>query len=1149
MSLQFYLGGSGSGKSTKLYTDILNWAQKEPETNFLFLVPDQFTMQTQIDLVEASVGGGIMNIDVLSFSRLSHRVFEELGCDDRVVLDDTGKSLVLRFLASSLSDRLPVLGSNLNKVGFIHEIKSVISEFKQYNINCSELDEMITFSNRKGMLNSKLKDLKTIYEEFNNYICNKYITAEETITLLTERIGDSNIVKDAVVVLDGFTGFTPVQYRLIQRLMELTKRVIVSITVDIEAEPYGVVSPHELFGLSKKTIKDLQQAAREVNVGLEADVLLKNNCRFSKNRELLHLEKHLLRYPIVPFEGEVSSVSITEAASPEDEIVNVCKTIKNLVLNEGYMYRDIAIVCGDLATYSDGLVKFGKVYDLPVYIDETKGLTLNPFIEYIRSALMIVRDNFSYDSMFHFLRCGFLDIDVEDIDILDNYVLKFGIKGKKKWTEAFSAFPFAESKGEKEEAEENENANDNVAMLMHLNQIREKIVSILLPIMKKKGRASTLTEGLYEFILNVNSEEKLSAYEDYFLEMGKPEKAQEYSQVYGLIMGLLDQIHSLIPDEELTIDEFIKILDSGFDELDVGTIPGGVDRIIVGDIERSRIGNAGIIFFMGVNDGNIPRANSKGGLISDIDREFLKESGIELSPTPREQIFTQRLYLYMNMTKPKERLCVSYSRTDSSGKGIGQSYLIGMLKELFPKLEILKSSASKNPEDEVFGIADGLTLLAEGLREYSEDGLRIMNYEELSALCRTLLNNPDSHDEAEKLLESAFFRYEGDLMNKETAALLFGETLSGTVSRLETFSSCAYAHFLTYGMELGERKEFTFERNDLGSVFHSVLKEFSVQARQKGYTLLNFPDEMLEGCLGKIVEDVTANYNESVLNSSFANSFMVERIFEILRLSLKTTREQLDAGAFIPGEFEKSFKETFDIEGNSKVTLRGIVDRVDVCHTEEGDYIKIVDYKSSSKDVDFAKLYYGLQLQLPFYMISTLKRLQRSNPGVAQKMAAMLYYCISDPIIDSDEEMSEEMIFSKIAGELRPKGIVTEDRDILLKLDRGLSEPGYSSKTVPVKLNKDGSFDKSSKVISKEDFEILEEFVTDKTQKICKSILDGHIEALPKKYADQNPCDCCRFKTICRFDPSLGGFRAESLKKMDAAEAFLKMKEGKINGN
>lgn len=1141
MSLQFYLGGSGSGKSFQLHRDILKWASDEPETNFLFLVPDQFTMQTQIDLVEASQGGGIMNIDVLSFNRLAHRIFEELGCETRLVLDDTGKSLVLRHLASTLEAELPIIGSNLNKVGFIHEIKSVISEFKQYDIDSYKLDELIAFSNRKGMLNLKLKDIQKIYAAFNDYICDRYITSEETITLLTERIGESNIVKDSVVVFDGFTGFTPVQYRLIQRLMELTKRVIVSVTVDIEAEPYGEVSKSELFGLSKKTIKDLQRAAGEVNVGFKGDVLFKNNYRFLKNPELSHLEKHVLRYPIVPYSEEINSIDISEAASPEDEIVYVCKSIKDLVLNRGYMYRDIAVVCGDLPTYSDGFVKYGQIYDLPIYIDETKGLTLNPLVEYIRSALLIVKENFSYDSMFHFLRCGLVDLDIEDIDLLDNYVLKFGIKGKKKWTTAFSGFPYPVKKDEAENS-------DNLEALIHLNEIREKIIKNLEPIMKKRGSVAELTENLYEFIRLGNIEDKLQNFEEKFKEIGQPEKAQEYSQVYSLIIDLLEKIHSLLPDEEMSIDEYIKILDSGVQELDVGTIPGGVDRIIVGDIERSRIPEAGILFFVGVNDGNIPRANSKGGLISDIDREFLKDSGIELSPTPREQIFTQRLYLYMNMTKPKEKLYVSYSRTDSSGKTLGPSYLIGLLKDMFPRIEIRKPGTTMNPTEEVFGIADGLTLLAEGLREYSENDLRIMSYEELLALARTLLSDPVGNKRVRELIESAFRGYSGEGIGRETATELYGDNFAGTVSRLEKFSSCAYSHFLSYGMNLEEREEFTFEKNDLGSVFHAILKDFSLSVVQKGYSLLNFPDELLDGCLGQVVENVTANYNESVLNSSFANSYMVERIYEITKLSLRTTREQLDAGAFIPTEFEKPFKEIIDLGENSSLTLRGIVDRIDVCKSEGETFVKIVDYKSSEHDIDMAKLYYGLQMQLPFYMLSILRRLREKDPESAYRMAAMLYYHVDDPILESDKDMSEEELAVKMAGELRPKGMVSDDSKILLKLDRGLNSAGYSSKTVPVNLKKDGTFDRYSRVISAEQYELIEKYITFKAGKICQSILNGNIEIKPRSVEGPKPCEHCRFRYICKFDPSIRGYSSEQLKKMDTETALLSIEE-ELNGD
>ena len=954
MSLKLYLGPSGSGKSNQLHKDIAKEAAANKGRNYLFLVPDQFTMQTQIDLVKDSGCGGIMNIDVLSFSRLAHRIFEETGCEDKVVLDDTGKSLVLRKLASNLENELSILGKNLNKVGYIHEIKSVISEFKQYDISPEKLNELIEFSKNKGVLQTKLKDLQKIYEAFNNYTCNEFITSEETMTLLTEKLSDSNIIKDAVVVFDGFTGFTPVQYRLIQRLLQLTKQVIVSITIDTDSDIYKISGEQELFWLSKKTIYDLQRISQEINVIQEEDVIFETPFRFKNNRELLHLERNLFRFPNKPYEDECESVFIRQGHDPEDEIREAAVFIKHLVLDKGYEYRDIAVVCGDLSAYADKFERAGKTYEIPVFIDRTHSLNLNPFVECILGALRAVNENFTYDSMFHFLRSGLLDLQDEEIDRLDNYAVKFGIRGKRRWSNAFTALPYNTPKGQDISAE-------NISALGALNETREKIMSILEPIMDKRNSSEGLIEGLYEFIKRCRAQEKLFELSEAFENSGKPELAREYSQIYRMIIDLLDQIYALLKGENLTLDEFIKLLSSGIDELDVGTIPGGVDRIIVGDIERSRIGNIKVLMFLGVNDGNIPKANSGGGIISDFDREFLKGQSVELSPTPREQIYTQRLYLYLNMTKPSDILYVSYSSVGMDGKALKESYLIPALKKIFLKLEVQKKGDGAEKLENIFGVKDGAGVLSGGLREYALGNLKSLSVGELEALLKFLEKNSESV--ADKILEAAFFTYNRDSLSAEMAKQLYSKVIRASVSRFERFANCQYAHFLQYGIKLTEREEFGFENTDLGSFYHKILQQFCQRIVSENSSLSDFSDEDAQNLLKELVYSEGVLYGESILHSSARNEYMLERIYSVMLRTVKTIREQLKSGMFESEAFEKSFYDRIPIGSEAEMELTGIVDRVDLYKKEDKIYVKIVDYKSSEKDIELDELLYGLQIQ------------------------------------------------------------------------------------------------------------------------------------------------------------------------------------------
>lgn len=1141
MGLQFYFGGSGAGKSRQLHQDITAWAKKEPECNFLFLAPDQFTMQTQVDLVNASESGGIMNIDVLSFGRLSHRIFEETGYGAKPVLDDTGKSLVLRKVAADLKDKMPVLGKNLNKIGYIHEVKSAISEFKQYGLTTKDVAGLAEYAKGRGALFYKLKDLELIYQGFDDYIKDKFITTEETLELLTRAVSKSRIIKDSVIIFDGFTGFTAIQYRLIQELFTLARRVIVSITIDMKQNPFQIGGEQELFYLSKKTVKDLCRLAKEAGTDREEDKYMKHDPlpRFRENRPMAHLEQNLFRYPARVYEKEQKSIYIEEALNPAMEVRAVSIQIKKLVLEEGYCYRDIAVVTGDLETYGDYFEREALIYDIPVFLDRTRGILLNPFIEYIRSALKIVLDHFSYEAVFHYLRCGLADFSPEEIDRLENYVLACGIKGKKKWSQPFVRM------GKNREPE----------LLERINDTRSRLLEQIAPLMEKRKTVGEMVRTLYDFIVAGRIEEKLAGYEQFFKERKETDRAKEYAQIYRLVMELLEQIMALLEKEPMTLKEFAEILDAGFGEIEVGIIPGSVDRIAVGDMERSRLKQVKVLFFLGVNDGNIPRSGNRGGLLSDIDREFLQQSEFELAPTPRQQMYIQRLYLYMNMTKPSDKLYLSYSRINSQGKSIRPSYLIETIKKLFPGMEIIKSDAGRSnyagTKSSVFadvvGKKDGLTLLAEELRDYAAGREGELTQEELSGLYRMYAQDETYGAYAKKLFRAAFARYEHKPVAKAVARALYGNMLENSVSRLEKYAACAYSHFLQYGLMLKERDEYGFEQVDLGNIFHQVLELFAGKLAENNYTWFDFPEEEGDSLLKEALEACTVSYGETILYSSARYEYMIRRMYRILKRTIRTLKAQLREGDFVPAFFEMSFSRVEELDAvnialseNEKIKLKGRIDRIDVCEDEEHVYVKVIDYKSGNRKFDLAALYYGLQLQLVVYMNVASEMEKRKHPDKEVVPAALLYYHVSDPLVSGKEDMTTEEINQEILKELRTNGIVNQDDKVVSLLDKNFTD---KSLVVPVERKKDGSFSLRSGTIAKEDYEIISRFVNHRIRQFGREILNGTIAVNPCEQGGRQSCSYCAYRDICEFEERVKGYDMRLLPSPSKEELLDKMRE------
>ena len=1140
MSLRFYFGPSGSGKSHRIYEEIMQRAVQEPGRNFLIIVPDQFTMQTQKDLVMHSDRGGILNIDVLSFGRLSHRILEEVGTKEMPVLDDTGKSLVLQKIAADLKEQLPAMGSLLHKQGYIHEVKSAISEFMQYGISTQDMDKLIASAEKRGALAMKLRDLKTLYRGFQDYIRDHFITTEETLDVLRRSLVKSKILPDSVVVFDGFTGFTPIQNRLIQELMRVCEETIVTVTIGEEEDPYQMDGEQKLFHLSKKTVADLVKLAAEAEVTRGEDVFVKGGPnRFTEAPALCYLEQNLFRYQYEPYTEKQCEIRMFEALSPREEVHQTALYIRKLIREEGLTYRDIAVVIGDLEGYASYVeTEFGQL-EIPCFLDRTRGIVLNPMIEYIKSALQLYIRDFSYDTVFHFLRSGMADISREEIDELENYVIRTGARGYRTYSRLFTRKTEEMQQGSGQE--DTERAEETMERLNRIRQQFADTVEILH--MAPRAKAGEYVDHLYDFLEQNQVQQKLLNYQQQFEQEGDLAKAREYAQIYRLVMDLLDQIYELLGEEEISLQEFADILEAGFGEITVGTIPQNVDRIVVGDMERTRLKQVKVLFFLGVNDGNIPKNASKGGIISDMDREFLIESGTEMAPSPRQQMYIQRLYLYLNMTKPSERLYLSYAKVNSDGKGIRPSYLIDTVRKLFPQLAV-EYPQNRSRLEQIEGRQEGARYLAEELREYADGTLREEERQDFYLMYRAYEADPEGRD---RLTAAAFRRYKESGLSRIVARALYGRQLENSVSRLETYAACACRHFLQYGLSLQEREEFGFEVSDMGNVYHAVLENFAGKLAESGRTWWDFDENFATQAIKEAVEGYAATYGETVLYSSARNEYAITRMSRILTRTVLTLQQHLKQGSFQPDDYELSFRFAEDLDSihvdlseEEKMHLQGRIDRIDVSEDAEHVYVKVIDYKSGNKKFDLAALYYGLQLQLVVYMNAAMELESRKHPDKEIVPAALLYYHIDDPTIETPVELTQEQINEEILTKLRMNGVVNSDPAVVERLDRFLQD---KSKVIPVEKKKDGSFSARSGILSREELQVVSAYVDTKIREIGREILDGKIAANPYEKGNEEACTYCAYKKVCGFDGSIPGYEKRQLEDLDKQTLMQRMQE------
>lgn len=576
MKLKIIYGKSGSGKSTYLFNYIKNIISN-PQKIYI-ITPEQFSYTSERKLLE-STNGAAINAEVLTFSRMAHRVITETG-NNLKNIEPFGRSMLIYDILDNKKKELKFLGKNMQNVEVIDK---TITEFKKHNITETNLGKAID-NLEDEYLKIKLKDVENIYNAYEEKIKEKFLDENDVLSILAENIKNTDMFNDAVFMIDEFAGFTPQEYRIIEELMKISKEIIVTITTDSLIDN-KLSEDTDIFYSNKIAINKLIEIANRNNVEIEKPIFLENTYRF-KNEELKVLEENIYDNFYKKYEKENKNIKLFLASNPYSEVEHVASQIIEEVRENGYRYRDIGVITKNIETYSSLIKVIFAKYDIPVYIDEKKDLSQNILIKYIISVLDVFSKNWSYDSVIAYAKTLFCDIEEEDIYVLENYCKKWGIKYSKWYKEDWN---FGEEDKEK---------------LKKINETRRKIVEPLLEFKEKcikDQSAKNITSAIYEFLIRQNIDKKLEA-KAKEVEKENADIVSEYEASFNIVIKILDEIVKVFGDERLTFDKYASLLKISFTENGLGKIPAGLDQVTVGDVDRSRSHKVKVIFIIGVND-------------------------------------------------------------------------------------------------------------------------------------------------------------------------------------------------------------------------------------------------------------------------------------------------------------------------------------------------------------------------------------------------------------------------------------------------------------------------------------------------------------------------------------------------------------------
>ena len=1049
-------GRSGSGKSEYIYNKIKE--NVESGTKIYIITPEQFSFTAEKKLLEILDEGATMAVEVLSFERIAYRVIKEVFGENTKNLINSSKAMIISSVLEEYQKDFNFLSKNMENIDMI--LKQ-ITEFKKHNITIEMLEKQLEKTD-DTYLKLKLKDMIIIYSKFEEKIQDNYIDENDLLTLLADNIEKSHLFDNAIFYIDEFAGFTKQEYNVLSSLIKIAKEMFITVCTD---DLKVIKSPEvDIFYDNKQTIQTLKQIGE-----IDNEIYLDKNYRF-KNEELKHLEKNIFAIPYTIYDKNVENISLIIAKNEFEEIEYVAKEIFKLVRDKGYRYRDIGVVTKNLEEYTSLCKAIFSEYNIPVFIDEKKDITQDVFIKYVLSILDIFAKNWSYESVFNYLKTGIVKID--RIYELENYCLKWNIKGKK-WYD--SPWDF----------------DDDISFI----DIQKEITNPLLELKKNLEGTKTadkISKELYNFLIkNISDEESIK------------------TESFNVVIEALDEIADLFKDIKMSFDTYIKLLKTGITHKEIGQIPQTADKVTVGDVNRSKTHKIRAIFIIGVNDGVFPSVQSSEGFFNDKDREDLKENGLELAKGTLEKMYEENFNIYKAFSTAEEKVYISYPASDIDDKPLRKSTMISKLKRIYPNL---KEKVYEPNNNEIYNREVTFANLLANMNEKKDN-----NWYELYKWYK---ENKDWSTKLDNALNGLDYTNVPEKINKENVKKLYGTTLNTTVSRLEKYRSCSFAYYLKYGLKLSDKEKMDIKPVDTGSFMHEVIDSFFKRVKD----VKNITEEEMKKVIDEIIEEELSLKKNYIFTATAKYRTLVKRLKKVIYLSMKYIVQSLKLSSFDVLQSELEFGNNnyppieMTLDDGRKVSITGKVDRIDIAKAPNGKYMRIIDYKSSTKDIELNKVIAGLQLQLLTY-VDAIKQKEDLIPSGA------LYFTLLEPkVLGTKKNMTKEEIEEVIRKNYKMNGLVLADINVIKMMDNTL-ESGKSD-IIPVSLNESSQINyKNSKTVTKEEFENLQKYTIDIIKQISKEILDGKINLKPYYIVNEKktPCSYCEYKSICQFNPRMSG--------------------------
>lgn len=1082
--LRFVLGRSGYGKSEYLRRQFAELA-RAGESKLLFLVPDQISFETEAAFLNMLGPALSRNILVLGFSRLCDYVFEATGNRYATFADDGIRHLMMSLALEQVQDELTIFDKRKGASDMRELMLSAIKEYKKCAISSDTL-RTVAEAIEDDTLRQKLCDTALVYDAYNAVMGRSYMDPLDSLSKVYELLLEHRLFSGYTIALDAFYGFTAQEYDVIELLMAMCKEMYVALTDD------GSEGSNSLFFVPRRTRARLTRTAQTNEIEIAPIVTMHTPYRFNEEA-LTALEENTYRLEKGAYTESSEAVTVYRAAGLYDECDFVARTIRALI-ESGYRYRDMAVIARSTDTYLGVLDTCLDKYEIPYFMDKPHNIDAMPIVRLVSAAFDIVNRGFQREDILSLLKTGLCSYTIAEIADFENYLFVWDINGKnfyKTFTSSPSGFT-------------DKITDEDKAQLDRVEALRSDVIGKLKKFASKvkDTDGGTIAKSLMKLLYDLSVDKNINALCDMYESTGEQELGADLVRMWNVLCEILDKTVAVIGDYAISPKRFSELLYTNFAASQISTIPRGMDEVDIAAADRTLISDKKIVFLIGALEGEFPHTPIEAGVFTDDERVRLKEtSRLPLSDSIEELIATERYYAYSALTAASEQLYVSFPAADMRGELLTPSDMISEVEMSLPNLRFINFDMVP-PADRLRSKRAAFDYLISRYHSRSPEIIALKAYFKEEEKYRDIITS----------IEDVLCRRTRRITDSELAQKLYSKEMRLSSTKIDVYHKCPFRYFCEYGLRIQERRKATVDALEYGTLMHHIFECFFGRYRREEYL------EMNEEIIGGIVSDILEEYIDSRFGGKEGKSerflYLLYRIKSAAAKLVIHMMQELGQSDFTPVDFELGVGTdipdyTVELQEGLKLTVRGSVDRVDSCDADGTRYIRVIDYKTGTKEFNINDILYGLNLQMFIYLYAI-----EHNGGERYgeiTPAGVLYMPAISPAVSADPDTPQEKIRAEVLKKYAMKGVILDDVDVITHM-----EHDGKGTYIPAKI-KDGTICASAgSLATLEELGAIFRHIDVLMTQMAESLYNGDVAALPLKGKKYDGCAYCKYQAVCQ---------------------------------